>query len=322
MKRFWLLAFLLTTQLSHAAEEWAYCDGQGRAYLKLQTTRWQCPPQRTFGPHAQMRKPMDKELCTSIPAKIVQYRSNLDYICALPVAAETGEAVVPNTNRCLNADAKNCQVGEGGLEGPGVHNVPSQAWYSIAGARLEFPAIRCQCGCFAGETHLTTPTGTEAIQSLADKARTMAVQVMQGLSSSAIVPSRPLRGDAFTVGGERKPLLQLSTDEGTQLTLTELHPILVDREERRTFIQARELVAGDRLVGEDGQSLTLMHMSRIAPVSPLPLVYNLDTRAATPAGHVISAAHIKVGDLYWQKRLSEQDARRENLFSSANSAKQ
>ena len=71
-----------------------------------------------------------------------------DWLCSTPTAKETGDAVTPNTLRCLNGQRRECEIGAGGIAGRGSHNVPRNAWYWIPGSTLKFPDVRCQCGCF------------------------------------------------------------------------------------------------------------------------------------------------------------------------------
>lgn len=296
-----------------SAEKWAYCTEDLKAYKRVSIKQKLCPKRPGLQP--QKAAPLDAELCSSVTREHTLDVPELDYVCQLPTAASTGEAVVPNTFRCLNADRRQCIVGQGGEEGPGAHNVPQDAWYSIAGTNLAFPTIRCQCGCFAGETLLLTPEGEQPIASLARRARSRPLQVLraEAKSGGVFVASRLLDGAAFTVGPESAPLVRIAIEGGRQLLLTVQHPVLVLRQGHWSMQQAGTLRGSDMLLASRGQTLQIDEIDRKVSDHPQ-LVYNLDTGEAEPREHLILAEGIVVGDSYWQKRLSERQSRIEELL--------
>lgn len=245
-----------------------------------------------------------------------------DWVCRAPTADQSGEAIERNTLRCLLDQKENCQIGAGGsLEARGAHNVPLAAWYWIPGAKLEFPDVRCECGCLSGDTEVLSTAGYLRMEELAKRASQnggLSLAVMaadgEGLQSSPRLFNRD-----FVVGPEQNPLVHLLTAKQRSLLLTGDHPVLIERNNIWSMIQARDLKAGDQLRAVDGQMDELLELKSVLPSAALgaPLVYNVDTRGMKPFEHIVVANGLHVGDLYWQKRLSERASRIQNLLTQS-----
>lgn len=312
MKIFLSMSFLIFASALQAAPlPWAFCDGNKRAYKVDQQTVVNCP-KSPGNPEV-----INPDLCTSRQISVTVNHPELDYICALTTASDTDNPEQVNTNRCINADKKHCVLDAGGIAGPGEHSIPGDAWYEQTGATALFPKMRCQCGCFVGETYISGISGYERIDSLAERAKAMPVGIQLFPWSKGTAISQPLRGSDFTVGPEENPVVRISTRTGVEIVVTELHPILVVRNDEMEMVQAKDLVNGDVLMDENGKkdAVSILESYRLDPNSNK--VYNIDTRSDDPEEHVISANKIRVGDLYWQKRLSEETSRIENLLSAA-----
>jgi hypothetical protein len=315
--RLLLLLLMIVNMTAHAGPEWAYCDGSNRAYKTVKRVVRDCPsPQRPGEPHVGPVV-QDPERCPARTVTAIVNHPELDYICAYPTASESDDPELRNTTRCINADKKHCELGAGGVAGPGDHSIPKDAWYAQTGVTKNFPNIRCQCGCFVGETNIAGISDYERIDVLAERAKVMPVGIRLFSQTRGQAVSQPLRGADFTVGPEDKPVIRIATTSGASVTLTEFHPILVQRNNVWTMIQAKNLEIADVLMNEDGKIAVVESLDSYKLDSALNKVYNLDTRAADPEDHVISANGILVGDIYWQKRLSEESSRVENLLASA-----
>ncbi len=319
MRLFIALMMILNAAAAYAGPEWAYCDGNKRAYKTVQRVVRDCPKPGPRRPGEPQRLPdfQDPELCTSRTVTVSVNHPELDYICAYPAATETGLDEAKNDNRCINADKKHCQLNAGGVQGPGDHEIPALAWYKQTGASAAYPIVKCQCGCFVGETLISGLIGDVRIDSLAEQAKTMPVGVLQFPKTKGQTASKPLRGSDFIVGPEHKPVIRISALSGAELVVTDIHPILVQRDAETTMIQAKNLEKGDILLSENGNADPVLSLESYQLDPSANKVYNVDTRSADPEEHVISANKIKVGDLYWQKRLSEESSRIDNLLASA-----
>jgi hypothetical protein len=168
-----------------------------------------------------------------------------------------------------------------------------------------------------GETLIASVSGQERIDVLAARSRVMPEFIRQFSPTKGSTWSKPLRAPDFTVGPEEKPVIRIASKSGAALSVTENHPILVSREGLLSMVQAKSLAAGDGLLDENGNIDEVLSLDshKLNPLANN--VYNLDTRAADPEDHVIAANHILVGDIYWQKRLSEESNRVENIWAAA-----
>ncbi|MDQ3233854.1 MAG: Hint domain-containing protein [Pseudobdellovibrionaceae bacterium] len=258
------------------------------------------------------------DFCESKIVTVAVNHPELDYICAYPTVAETGVDKDVNSARCINADKKFCQLGAGGEAGPGSHHIPQDGWYHRSGISDTFPDVRCQCGCFIGETMITHALGYERIDSLAERSKVRSIGVLQYSPTRGISVSKPLSGRDFTVGPEDKEVVRIIGRSGDDLTVTSQHPIFVERKGSWIMIEAEDLKAGDILMKENGNIDAVLALESYLLDTARSNVYNLDTKAQDPEDHIISANGFRVGDIYWQKRLSEEASRVENLLEAAN----
>ncbi len=240
-----------------------------------------------------------------------------DWVCSAPTAAETGAATERNTLRCLLDQRENCQLDAGGSEGSrGAHVVARGQWYWAAGQSEDFPDVRCECGCFPGDVKILTHLGEMRIDSMSQLASSLG-----GISAAVIDEntssykgSARLTNQDFVVGPENSPLVQVVTSSGKSLRMTDQHPVLVQRNSAWQMVEAAHLRLGDTLRGADGAEETLSEISAYLPAEQDRLVYNFDSRGATDSEHTIIANNIRVGDLNWQKRLSERRSRIANFL--------
>jgi hypothetical protein len=242
-----------------------------------------------------------------------------DWVCTLPTADKTGDETTRNTARCLSGQQSECQLDAGGLSAqPGDHNVPRNAWYFMGGATNNFPEIRCECGCFSGEVKLLTHLGEIQIKQISKEA-----SAIGGISLAVFDErlgrykgSQRLFNRDFVVGPELKPILEISTEKGRKVALTTTHPVLVRDERLDNMVQARALEVGDKIVGFDNVEDVVTEIKTYQLPKENQNVYNVDTQGSSDYEHVIIANELKMGDLYWQKKLSEKSSRADNIFKS------
>jgi hypothetical protein len=83
------------------------------------------------------------------------------------------------------------------------------------------------------------------------------------------------------------------------------------------WFRQKDVEIGDALMDENGNIDPVLSLESYKLDLSDNKVYNLDTRAPDPEKRIISANKLRVGDLYWQKRLSEESNRIDNLLNSA-----
>lgn len=252
--------------------------------------------------------------CTDAPAEqsiAVDAAGNhtpfFDEICKYPASNEAGVS----ENRCSDAQTVKCEGRTPTLTNS--RDVPNGGtfWFAYPG-NAGIPTVKCRCGCFVGSTALLTNFGWAPIERVQLNARRLQIAVnLPEIGKAALSQVRP--EDAFIKGPELVPVLELVTANGTAITLTTKHPVLVLEHGEKKMIQAQALEVGDTLVTVDGHPV---EVTSITPVS-LPdddnLVYNVDAGADGASG-VIAANGLRVGDLRWQLRLSERESREANLL--------
>jgi hypothetical protein len=167
-----------------------------------------------------------------------------------------------------------------------------------------------------GSTLIASLAGYSRIDEIAEQAKAMPIGILQ-FTGRGQTASVPLRGPDFTVGPEEKPVVRITTHSGRDLAVTDIHPIFVARGESMAMVQAKDVEAGDKLMDENGNIDPVLALESYKLDPSDNKVYNLDTRSPDPEEHIISANNLRVGDLYWQKRLSEESNRINNLLSSA-----
>ena len=239
-----------------------------------------------------------------------------DWVCQAPTALDTGEASQPNTNRCIAGQRRECEIGAGGETSlVGDHNVANSAWYWIPGSSEKYPDIKCQCGCFTEDVNILTTQGYKSIEEMAKTASLIGGYSVATLGDeNALTPSERLVNKDFTVGPEDKVVYHIVVDSGSSITLTDSHPVLISDEFGRSMVQARSVTEDSQLVLANGDLTRVEKIETIRLSHDKNLVYNLNTKGSTEAQHVIMANGFQVGDLYWQKKLSEQSSRAQNIL--------
>lgn len=233
------------------------------------------------------------------------------WICNRPNGLETGEEP---TTRCQVSTQSNCQIGAGGESSvAGFHNVPRDAWFLESSKTPGIGMIRCQCGCFTGDMSLLTTEGWLTFQNAALSASKKPFRVAVPGREGKLFASEWLANKDFTVGPEEKPVIRLETTDGSAVHLTENHPVLIVREDEQVMVQAKSLRVGDSLLRMDGQSTSIKRLNRFLLPAQDKKVFNVDTKEKTAEGHVILVNGLQMGDVKWQLRLSEREAREENL---------
>jgi len=269
------------------SKDWGYCE-EGLAYFEK--------PQRLHLP---------SEFGSGHDMVVGPRNPDADWICRLPTARETGVDIRANTNRCNSADRRQCQ----GEDIPGDHDVPTDAWYRIPGSAA-YPDVRCQCGCFAGEVFLATTKGHFKISEIAEIAKYQNVSLLTRNGTS-----KDLRGPDFTVGPEKKEVITIETDQD-HITLTGNHPVLKLIDGKETMVTADTIVVGDLLVSYAKKPVQVESVSAGVLDSSANLVYNVDNNSSEESDHVVIANGLIMGDLYWQKKLSEQSSRINNIMKA------
>lgn len=239
-------------------------------------------------------------------------KPDADPVCALPTArdAKDPDAV---TGRCAKKQEEVCQVGAGGLEG-GDNEVPREAYFrtraDVGGERVW---VRCPCGCFTKDVMILTTRGWMPIGDMVAQNPDLHLRVAIPSFDAPLSASEVLRQKDFTVGPEDKPVLVIQAGD-QRITMTDGHPIVVIRDERKDMVQAKTLQIGDQMLGLDGTPLTISAIDPLILPAHDKQVFNLNTRGATAAQHMMGANGFMVGDVVWQNYLSTQESRAANLM--------
>lgn len=246
-----------------------------------------------------------------------------DFICRLNTAVETGY-LLENRKRCDLSMAELCTPDGGGnlTAGQAVgesNDIPRAAWYRL-GPQETGPLgeIRCDCGCFIGSVKILTASGWQTIADLASKTASLKprLAIPREPFASSFEASAQLNANAFTVGPEEALLIELATDNGAALTLTGTHPVVIVRDGRQEMVKASEVVKGSVLLTTEGSEVVVITARSFKPGNA-PLVYNVDTMGHGGEAHVIVANGLRMGDLAWQRQLSETSSREANLLKYA-----
>jgi hypothetical protein len=253
-------------------------------------------------------------------AAYTEAKPQADWVCQAPTADAAGEAIERNTLRCLLDQKQSCQLGGGGdAASRGDHNVPRDAWYWIPGATVQYPDVRCQCGCFAGDVEVLTHLGPMRMDEASQKASSLGGLSMAIFTSeqSGVKGSARLRNSDFVVGPEEKPLVHIITAAGKTLSLTDSHPVLVMRAGSWQMLRAEDLSVGDKLMSGTGTEDSVMELTSYRLPEASRLVYNFNTQGKNDYEHIVVANGLRVGDLNWQKRLDERHSRSDNFLKFA-----
>lgn len=247
-----------------------------------------------------------------------QPRAEANWVCEAPSAVAAGDQVATNTLRCVSQQKEECVIGAGGDDATvGDHNVPRSAWYGTSSSAGY--DIRCECGCFVGNVKILTHLGDLPIALASRNANSyggLSVAVFDE-NLAKYKGSRRLLNRDFVVGPEVKPVVKVLTENGVEIDMTDSHPVLVNRHGQLKMITAKELVNNEVVFDRSGSEDRVTSTMSFALPKDANQVYNFDTKGATLFEHIIVANGLKVGDLYWQKRLSESSQRIENILRLA-----
>lgn len=289
MKLLQCLAFLfvLVSAESYAANDtdWGYCkDGKGYA-----------------------------------DAAFTQPKPDADYVCQLPDAYALGETH-EEAIRCRNLQKKECQLDAGGdPKLRGDHNVPRGAFFLQATDLLEFPEMRCMCGCFTPDVKLQSTRGELPIVDLMTSADYEPFRLLtpKDLYSAELSVSPFLNRGHFTVGPEENPVFRFQVSSGESVTVTELHPMVVSKNGSYDMVLAKSVQAGDLLVTGSGREAAVVAIESYKLEPSQNLVYNVDTKGQQLLDHVVIANGVLTGDIVWQNLLAERWQRIEALLAAA-----
>ncbi len=152
-----------------------------------------------------------------------------------------------------------------------------------------FPTSRSDVrtnGCFVAGTRIELPGGeTVPVEKLAE-----GMEVSRPDGSS---------GRIFRVvaGPELEPIVDLRTEDGQRLRVTQKHPMVTER----GFRKAKDLKAGDRLFTREGKPVAIrsLHLRRYQGQ-----VYNFELQGVMNEAHQVLANGLVSGDLHLQELLS------------------
>jgi hypothetical protein len=158
----------------------------------------------------------------------------------------------------------------------------------------------CACGCFHPDTRLaidhafsdTSPDQVPAKEIVYNRRKFL----VKTLSSESELNDMQLENHKIaltTVGRANKPVVYIKTDDGSELTLTETHPVITITGKA---IQAKEIRPGDAILRIDGNQAEVVQKDIINYQGN---VVNLATEAGFKdfAGHVIFGEDLAIGDL-------------------------
>jgi hypothetical protein len=237
--------------------------------------------------------------------------ASADWICQLALED-------PARPRCAAATLSMCEVGAGGdASAPGPHDVPRDAWFYAVATTAGAP-VKCQCGCFAPDTRIATAGGTYTAAELLSVATSMPVAPLvraDALDTGAWRPGPELRGRHFTAGPETKPLVTIATDDGSRLSLTDNHPVFVQKPGGTALLRADELTVGDELLDGNGNPTKVVSLEASVLAESEPVV-NFGSESKAPLDHIVLAEGLQVGDLAFQRLINAEEVRLAHRASS------
>lgn len=241
-----------------------------------------------------------------------QDSADVAWICTLKNGVETGEE---NTVRCENSTKSYCRTDAGGDTAvPGFHSIPRDAWFSQASTVVGAGMIKCQCGCFTGDMNLLTTSGWIEFKDAAKYASQNPFRLAVLSSDDKLLASEPMSNKQFTVGPEDKDIIRIETENGYAIHLTDNHPVVKYSDNDKQMVQAKSIQIGDKLITQDGLFTEVTKLKNIKLAETSKNVYNVDTKSENSVGHIIIVNGLQMGDVLWQKRLSELVNRQENLY--------
>lgn len=160
----------------------------------------------------------------------------------------------------------------------------------------------CPPGCFARGTLISVRdlvnggTRREAIEKVVANPKLFEVWSLEEGStvSKQTFGSRAIR--MVIAGPERKPMVNLMTSDGSSISVTSRHPMILDSGE---MVAAEDLKVGDLLAKFDGTKAEITNIERSLTDDD---VFNLLLDVDSPISHSIIAEGLVTGDQYWQGR--------------------
>jgi cysteine-rich repeat protein len=255
-----------------------------------------------------------------------------DWVCAVVRAADIGDPMAAHSlaKRCVNEDKKMCRIGTpgdpndpwaGGEAGTRRSNhIQSGACYATAasGDTPGIDEVRCCCGCFPGDVQVLSNWGylpMNRLEHYTDKPLRLAVAVTA--DTDELKASEPVQMSDIVVGPEKKPVIDITTDNGATLTVTDMHPVLTVVNGNVDMVQAHELKVGDVLFTESGEATTITELGQHTLPADDNNVFNVYVPSTTGDGHVIIANKLRTGDRRWQDTLSARGSFEYGLTEAA-----
>lgn len=236
------------------------------------------------------------------------------WLCKLPTGKSAGASTQGTTNRCIPNQGLECQIGAGGVKGPGDNNVPKGAWYYVGGFNAAYPMVKCQCGCFTGDMRLLTSQGEVKFNELeAFSLKSNHHMMTFDHQSNDVAKKRAIAPSDLVVGPELEEIYRFST-ERSSIEVTHEHPVVIERNGNKLLVQARSVSYTDHLLNKDGEKEEILGVERFFLPDDDNLVFNIDTKESNESDHIIIVNGYQMGDLYWQNELSERESRIENLL--------
>jgi hypothetical protein len=165
-----------------------------------------------------------------------------------------------------------------------------EATITVGGA-TQHQTMSAYTSCFEENTRIALADGSSALV----RELVPGDVVRNPVTGAAVKVKHVIRGEELS-----GHLVELGLPGGERLLVTAAHPIPT----ARGVVRARDVTAGDRLLGGGGANHALYHRA-LVPVDRLRHVYNLvlDTSSTREKDHFVLANGIVAGDQFLQDRL-------------------
>ena len=163
----------------------------------------------------------------------------------------------------------------------------------------------CYCSCFAKGTRILVEDITTqqklwvAIETVVDHLEQYSLIVPTQDSSLRSMKYKTVGIEKFTVGHEENPLLIISLEDGSEITLTGNHQVLVAN---GRLLEAAKVAVGSSLVKFNGTPVKVIAIQYRQTTDD---VYNILTESRDDLSHFIFAEGLTVGDLLWENTLEQ-----------------
>ncbi|OJH36461.1 hypothetical protein [Cystobacter ferrugineus] len=177
----------------------------------------------------------------------------------------------------------------------------ANGYYPVIDRHNNIGAV-CKCGCFEANALILTrdEQGTTAWVPAKDiKTSTTLFALNEAATLSR--PTFDAKSIKSATRGEEKPALYaFELDNDRTLKVTQNHGMLLSD---GRVVEARTLGVGAEFVALDGSTVRVRDLRFEHTAED---VYNFEVSAQDPAGHIIAAEGVLVGDLAWQNQLSRE----------------